>query len=36
MKIQNTFKATSNGAVSEVYQDWKWKPTPDDKESDWK
>lgn len=35
MKIQNTFKATSSGAVSEVCQEWKWKPAPDDKENDW-
>jgi len=31
MKNQNTSKATSSGAVSEVYQAWKWKPALDDK-----
>lgn len=35
MKKQNTSKATSSGAVSEVYQEWKWKPALDDKEGDW-
>lgn len=34
MKNQNTFKATSSGAVK-VYQEWKWKSALDDKEGDW-